>query len=57
MSVFETLGMVIRYLITIVGLAIDTIATLPSWLKAFALITLAISVAYFLIGRNAGRTD
>ena len=57
MSIFETLGMAIKYLITIVGLAIDTVATLPSWLKAFALITIAISVAYFLIGRDTGKSD
>lgn len=57
MSVFETLVMVFRYLITIVNLGFTTIATLPSWLKAFALITLSISICYFLIGRNTGRSD
>ena len=55
MSIFETLGMVFRYLITIVNLAFTTITTLPSWLQAFAIITVAISIAYFLIGREAGK--
>lgn len=55
MSIFETLGMVFRYLITIVNLAFTTIITLPSWLQAFAIITVAISIAYFLIGREAGK--
>lgn len=55
MSIFETLGMVFRYLITIVNLAFTTITTLPSWLQAFAIITVAICIAYFLIGREAGK--
>ena len=57
MSIFETLGMVFRYLITIIDLVFTTILTLPSWLQAFAIITVAISIAYFLIGRSAGKSD
>ncbi len=57
MSIFETLAMVFRYLITIVNLVFNTILTLPSWLQAFAVITVAISIAYFLIGRSAGKND
>ena len=57
MSIFETMAMVFRYLITIVEIAFSTIATLPNWLKAFAIITISISIAYFLIGRNAGKSD
>lgn len=57
MSIFNTLVMVIRYFIVIVGIAIDTIVNLPDWLKGFAVITISISIAYFLIGRNAGKSD
>lgn len=57
MSVFETLAMVFRYLLTIVDLAFDTILTFPSWIKAFAVITISISIAYFLIGRNIGKSE
>lgn len=57
MSVFETLYMVFQYLITIVQIAFTTITTLPSWLQAFAIITVSISIAYFLIGRTAGKSD
>jgi len=57
MSIFETLAMVFRYLITIVDITFDTILTLPEWLKAFAIITVSISIAYFLIGRNPGKSD
>lgn len=55
MSIFETLFMVFQYLITIVQIAFNTIETLPSWLQAFAIITVSISIAYFLIGRSAGK--
>lgn len=57
MSIFNTLAMVIRYFIVIVGIAIDVVANLPDWLRAFALITISISIAYFLIGRNSGKSD
>ena len=57
MGFFETLAMVFRYLITIVDLAFDTIMTFPDWIKAFAVITVSISIAYILIGRNAGKSE
>lgn len=57
MSFFKTIAMVFVYLITIVDIAFDVILTLPEWLKAFAIITISISIAYFLIGRNAGKSD
>lgn len=57
MDTFATIGMVFKYLITIVGLAFNVIATFPSWLKAFALVTISISIAYFIIGRNVGKSD
>lgn len=55
MGIFNTIAMVFKYLITIVQLAFNVIATLPDWLKAFAVITIAITIAYFIIGRNAGK--
>lgn len=56
-SIFSTIGMAFRYLITILNLAFTAVATLPDWLKAFALITISITTAYFIIGRNAGKSD
>lgn len=57
MSIFKTLGMVLRYLLTIVELAFDSILLLPEWLKAFAVVTISISIAYFLIGRSGGKSE
>ena len=57
MGFFETIAMVFKYLITIVDMAFDVILTFPSWLHAFALITICISIAYFLIGRNGGKSE
>lgn len=56
-SAISTIVMVFRYLLEIVNLVMVTLATLPSWIKAFALITVSISIAYFLIGRNTGKSD
>lgn len=57
MSFFETIGMVFRYLITIVDLVLETILTFPPWLNAFAIITISILIAYFIIGRSGGKSD
>lgn len=56
-SILETIVMVFRYLITIVDIAFDTIFTFPSWIQAFAIITLCISIAYFIINRRAGKGE
>lgn len=56
-TIFETITTAFRYLVTIVQLAIGTVATLPTWLKAFALITISISIVYFIIGRETGKSD
>lgn len=57
MSIFETIGLVFKYLISIVDIAFETIATFPPWLMAFAVITISISIGYFIIGRNSGKSD
>ena len=57
MSVFETIGLVFRYLITIVDLAFEVILSFPPWLNAFAIITISISIGYFIIGRSGGKSD
>lgn len=56
-TIIETITTAFRYMLTIIDLCIDTIATLPIWLKAFALITMSISLLYFIIGRNTGKSD
>lgn len=57
MDFFSTIGMVFKYLITIVNMAFNVIVTFPPWIKAFATITISICIAYFVIGRNAGKSD
>ena len=56
MNTFSVLASVFNYLIQIVNIAFNTLLTLPDWLKGFAIITISISIAYFLIGRNAGKS-
>lgn len=56
-GVISTIAMVFKYLLEIVNLVFGIIPTFPSWLMAFAVITASISIAYFVIGRNAGKSD
>lgn len=56
-GIFEVIGMVFTYLATIIDLAVNVVLTLPSWLQAFGLITIAICGVYFVIGREAGKSD
>lgn len=57
MGFFETIVTIFRYLLTIVNLAFTALATLPSWLQAFAVITVSLSIAYFVMGRSGGKSD
>ena len=57
MTIFQTIAMAFNYLLQIVNIVINLIATLPVFIRAFALITLAISITYFIIGRNAGKSE
>lgn len=56
MSFFEMLSMALRYIAHIVNISITTITTLPNWIKIFALITILISVIYFVLGRESGKS-
>ena len=56
-KIFKVIGMCFRYLAHIVQIAFTTIETLPSWISAFAVITLCISIIYFIVGRNTGKSD
>lgn len=55
-NVFSSLVLALSYLIGIIPKIIVLIATLPNWLIAFANITLGVSIAYFIIGRDTGKS-
>lgn len=57
MKIFKTIGQTFNYLISIGQTIISILATFPAWLQAFGMITLTISIAYFMIGREAGKSD
>ncbi len=56
-NTFETLGMVFKYIYTIIRLATDVILTLPPWIQAFGFITISICAIYMIIGRDAGKSE
>ena len=41
----------------IITMTLDTIVTLPSWIQGFLIITITITIIYFIVGRNAGKSD
>lgn len=57
MTILESFVMVFRYLIKIVDIIFTTITSLPDWIVSFIIITVGITIAYFLIGRNTGKSD
>lgn len=57
MSMLSGIMLAFRYLFVIMELAIQTIGNLPDWLQAFGIITISITVMYFVIGREAGKSD
>lgn len=57
MDFFKTIGMVFKYLVTVLNLCFNVIVTFPPWIKAFAMLTISIAIAYFLIGRNSGKSE
>lgn len=52
-------GIVVAFQILgrIVTLAMQTILTLPPWIQGFLIITITITIVYFIVGRQAGKSD
>lgn len=57
MNIFKSIGLAFGYLIQLIPKVLQLIATLPQWLIPFGTITIGVVVAYFIIGRNAGKSD
>ena len=57
MNFFKAITMLFSYLIHIINVAFTTILTLPSYIQAFAYITIAICIIYIIVGRNSGKSD
>lgn len=51
---FRAIIKVFNLLINIVGQCISILDSFPSWLKVFGLLTLAITIIYFIANRKAG---
>lgn len=41
----------------IVTMAVEFILTTPAYIQSFMLVTITISVVYFIIGRSTGKSD
>lgn len=51
---FERILMLITYVRLAAQLFLDLIAAMPSWLQAFGVITLTVSIIYIVLGRQTG---
>lgn len=56
-NIFRSLILALGYLIELIPKIMVIIGTLPSWLITFATISVGVSVAYFIIGRETGKSD
>lgn len=53
-STVENLIIFVKYLANAVSLAYEIVATLPTWLHGFAIITILVSLVYLIVGRSTG---
>lgn len=56
-NIFRSLILAFNMLLQMIPKVMQLIATLPDWLIAFATITIGVTIAYFIIGRTAGKSD
>lgn len=56
-SLISGLALAFKYVFIIIDLAIETILQLPPWIQAFGIITITICGVYFVIGREAGKSE
>lgn len=56
-TIVEGIAQAFTILGRIITLTTQTILTLPSWIQAFMLITITITIIYFIIGRQTGKSD
>lgn len=56
-NIFRSLILAFNMLLQMIPKVMQLISTLPSWLIAFATVTIGVTIAYFIIGRTPGRTD
>lgn len=56
-TILEGIAQAFVILGRIVTLTMQTILTLPSWIQAFMVITITITIIYFIVGRQTGKSD
>lgn len=56
-SILSGLTLAFQYVFYVIDMSIDFILNMPSWLQAFGIISITICGVYFVIGRQAGKSD
>lgn len=57
MNIIKSISLAMGYMLQLIPKIYQIITTLPIWIQAFAYITISICIAYFIIGRQAGKSD
>lgn len=57
MGIVDNTILLIKYIGKALELAYDCIAQMPSWLQAFAFVTVSVSVLYLILGREGGKSN
>lgn len=53
-SFVDSLTLLLKYLGVVANICYACVASLPSWLQTFALITVAVCILCMVLGRNSG---
>lgn len=56
-NIFSGLTVAFDILGRIITMAIEFLLTWPAYIQAFAVVTIIISVVFFLVGRTSGKSD
>lgn len=56
-NIFAAITVAFDIIARIITLSFEYILTFPTWIQGFLIVTITISVVYFIVGRSAGKSD
>lgn len=56
-NIFSAITVAFDIVARIITLALEYILTFPVWIQGFMIVTITISIIYFIVGRSAGKSD
>lgn len=56
-NIFSAITVAFDIIARIITMSFEYILTFPVWIQGFLIVTITISVVYFIVGRSAGKSD